>query len=797
MTNWELIYDGFNPPEEGHREALCTLGNGYFATRGAAPESCADGTHYPGTYLAGGYNRLKTEIAGRVIENEDLVNLPNWLVLKFRIEGDDWFDVRAVELLDYRQALNLKQGILKRSVRFRDKQGRETTLIQRRFVHRIHMHLAGQEITVIPENWSGRIQFQSALDGTVVNAGVERYKQLNSKHLTFIEGGRTDDDILYLLVETNQSHIRIAEAAATTVIVDNKQVEVQKTLIEQPEWIGQEFTVDAAEKKPVTVQKTVALYTCKDHAISEPLSEAIEAIRSADAFDTLVNSHILKWKHHWARCDIQIVNSERTQMILRLHIFHLLQTVSRKSIDLDIGIPARGWHGEAYRGHVFWDELFIFPFLNLRIPTLTRAILLYRYRRLDQARRAARAEGLKGALFPWQSGSNGREETQQLHLNPQSGRWLPDNTHLQRHVNAAIVYNIWLYFKKSNDVEFLATYGAEMILEIARCMAGLTTYNKILDRYEILGVMGPDEYHDAYPDADTPGLNNNAYTNVMTVFVLQTALKALDAMPKRRCCDLLETLALESDELDHWSDIIRKMRLVFHGDGILSQFEGYDTLKAFDWDGYRKKYGDIHRLDRILESEGDSVNHYQASKQADALMLFYLFSAEEIEQLFNAMGYEFDPEMIPKTIEYYENRSSHGSTLSYIVHCWVLSRSDRPRSWELLHKALEADISDVQGGTTREGIHLGAMAGTVDILQRCYTGLRFDNGLLSFHPCIPKGLHQMSIKIKYQGRWLDVNTTPNTMTIASDACESSPIQFRFEDEIYELHPGQTRTFKID
>ena len=393
-----------------------------------------------------------------------MVNLPNGLVLKFKIEGDDWFDVRAVEVLSYRQALNLQQGILTRTVRFRDTKGRETTLIQRRFVHRVQMHLAGQEVTVIPENWSGRVHFQSALDGTVVNAGVERYKQLNSKHLDFIESGSTDDDILYLLAETNQSHIRIAEAAATAVLLDSHPTDIKKSLIEQPGWIGQEFTVSAAEKKPVTVQKTVALYTCKDHAISEPVQEAIEAIRYADDFDTLVNSHILKWKHHWNRCDIQIVNSERTQMILRLHIFHLLQTISRKSIDLDIGVPARGWHGEAYRGHIFWDELFIFPFLNLRIPTLTRAILLYRYRRLNQARRAAREEGLKGALFPWQSGSNGREETQQLHLNPQSGRWLPDNTHLQRHVNAAIVYNIWLYFKKSGDVEFLATYGAEMIL---------------------------------------------------------------------------------------------------------------------------------------------------------------------------------------------------------------------------------------------------------------------------------------------------------------------------------------------
>ncbi len=178
------------------------------------------------------------------------------------------------------------------------------------------------------------------------------------------------------------------------------------------------------------------------------------------------------------RCDIRLSDSDRPQMILRLHIFHLLQTVSRNSIDLDNGVPARGWHGEAYRGHVFWDELFIFPYLNLRIPNLTRSLLLYRYRRLNRARLAAEEEGVRGALYPWQSGSNGREETQQLPLNPKSGRWLPDHTHLQRHVNAAIAYNVWQYFKTTGDLEFLCNYGAEMILEIARFLANIATYNR-------------------------------------------------------------------------------------------------------------------------------------------------------------------------------------------------------------------------------------------------------------------------------------------------------------------------------
>jgi alpha,alpha-trehalase len=796
MSPWKLVYDDFDPEQESLREALCTLGNGYFATRGAAPESEASAVHYPGTYLAGGYNRLQTKIAGRMIENEDLVNMPNWLITRFRPEGGDWFNLRSVDILFFRQELDLQQGLLRRTVRYKDKQGRETTLIQRWFVHMERMHFAALQTTIVPENWGGRIQLISGLDGTVINAGVERYQQLSSKHLDPVRSEAVDDETISLLVETSQSKLRVAVAARIRVYCQEELIEVERKLLMHHGSIGQELLVDVAEKQPVTIEKIVSFFTSRDFSIAEPALEAADAVTHAEGFDQLLQSHVLQWDHLWNRCDIRLEQCDRAQMILRLHVFHLLQTVSRNSIDLDVGTPARGWHGEAYRGHIFWDELFIFPYLNLRIPSLTRALLLYRYRRLDRARLEAQTAGLSGAMYPWQSGSNGREETQRLHLNPKSGRWLPDNTHLQRHVNNTIAYNVWQYYKATGDREFLATYGAEMILEIARFLARITSYNPELDRYEILGVMGPDEYHDAYPDAENPGLDNNAYTNVMTVYVLRTALKAIDALAPQRRGELLETLGLKQKELERWQDITRKMRVVFHGEGIISQFEGYDQLIEFDWQAYRNKYDTIHRLDRILEAEGDTPNKYKVSKQADVLMLFYLFSAEDIQELFTLMGYDFAPEAIPRNIEYYLQRSSHGSTLSNIVHSWVLARSQRHGSWELFLKALESDISDIQGGTTHEGIHLGAMAGTVDILQRCYTGLEFHGDILYLNPCIPEGLPRLSMRIKYRGNWFDIAATQDLLTITCDQCESKATKISFQGEIYQLNPGDTLNFAL-
>lgn len=791
MNGWSLAYEGFNPDQERLREALCTLGNGYFATRGAAPEARADEIHYPGTYLAGGYNRLNTDIAGHVIENEDLVNIPNWLPLTFRIEEGNWFSARAVDLLEYRQELNVREGMLHRTIRFQDSQGRITKIVERRFVHLGFQHLAGLEWTLTAENWSGPLSICSALDGDVVNAGVQRYQALNGKHLEFVEFSGAGEDGIYLKVKTNQSQLFIAETARTQLFFEDQKLAVERRPYQEHAFIAQECTVDMTTSRSLRIEKIVALYTSRDRGISECGLRAREAITYAPRFTTLVDSHVKRWNRLWQRCDISMEDHHQSQGVLRLHVFHLLQTTSPNTIDLDVGVPARGLHGEAYRGHIFWDELFIFPLLNLRVPDITRALLRYRYRRLNQARINARTAGHQGALFPWQSGSDGREESQMLHLNPQSGRWTSDHSRLQRHVNSAIAYNVWQYYQVTGDWEFLSFYGAEMILEIARFWASLATYNQSLDRYEILKVMGPDEYHDRYPGAEEPGLNNNAYTNIMAVWVLCRALEVLTILSDDYRVELRDVLGITKDEIQLWEDISHKMRVVVHEKDIISQFEGYDQLEEFDWERYRQKYGNIQRLDRILETEGDSTNRYKLSKQADVLMLFYLFSSEELRVLSRRLGYSFKYETIPHNIDYYLKRTSDGSSLSRMVHSWVMARSDRERAWKLFTEALEVDVADIQGGTTPEGIHLGAMAGTVDLIQRAHTGIETRGETLFMNPLLPTELSRLALCIYYRGHSLSINITRKKLNIISRRGRAQSIKIGIKKKIYRLKPGNS------
>ena len=788
MSIWLLEYSGLDPAQEGLREALCTLGNGYLATRGAAPEAKADGVHYPATYAAGVYNRLASTVAGRTLEDESIVNLPNWLPLTFRAEGGSWLE--AADFLESRLELDLRRGVLTRLARVRDDDGRLTHVAQRRLVSMDDPHLAALETTIVPENWSGRLEVRSLLDGDVSNSGVARYRALAGEHLTAIENAGVDDETVTLQAQTTSSHVFVAQAARTRLCRDGATVEAERTLLEEPVSVGHELVVDLGEGESVTVEKIVAFYTSRDSAVSDPTDAARRAVGRAPSFNELLDKHVLAWHRLWHRFGISLEEgAERTARTVNLHVFHLLQTISPHTGAVDAGVPARGLHGEAYRGHVFWDELFVLPLITFRVPRLARALLRYRYRRLPEARRAAREAGYEGAMFPWQSGSDGREETQRRHLNPRSNRWNQDNSALQRHINAAIVYNLWQYYQATGDLGFLAGFGAELIVEIARFWSSAARYNRALDRYEICGVMGPDEYHDAYPEASAPGLDNNTYTNVMAAWVLCRALELLELIPSDQAEELRERLSLTAGEIERWEDVSRKLRLVFHEDGILSQFEGYEALEEFDWEGYGARYGDISRLDRILESEGDTPNRYKVSKQADVLMLFYLLSAGELRELVARLGYDLDEEAISRAIDYYLDRTSHGSTLSRVVHAWVLARSDRSRSWQFFLDALESDVSDTQGGTTAEGIHLGAMAGTLDLLQRCYAGLEVRDDVLRLNPQLPTELRRLAFSILYRGQLVELEFEDEAVTVASKTSKAAPISIEIGAMATTLEAG--------
>lgn len=443
---------------------------------------------------------------------------------------------------------------------------------------------------------------------------------------------------------------------------------------------------------------------------------------------------------------------------------------------------------------MFWDELFILPVLNLRFPAITASALRYRYRRLGEPGRQPGTPGMRAQCSrgsPEVTDGKKARECTSIHV---------QDTGIRIPATALIMWasrwpTTWQYYQTTADVAYLIDFGAEMLVEIARFWVSRTSYDVGRKRYCINGVIGPDEFHTGSAEHPFEGINNNAYTNVMAVWVIIRAGEALDLLPLPARLDLRERLGITDSELLRWDDVSRNIFVPFHEE-MISQFEGYENLQELDWTSYRTRYDNIGRLDRILEAEGDDVNRYRAAKQADVLMLLYLLSSDELREILGRLRYRLDPDRIPAMVDYYLARTSHGSTLSAVVNTWVLARANRDRALDFFDQVLASDVADIQGGTTAEGIHLAAMAGSVDLVQRCFTGLETRCDRLVLSPSWPKTEPPLAVSLHYRGQHLHVRVSGRGAQVSAEfRPDAVPVLIECRGRVASLMPGQTLTFE--
>ena len=789
--SWNLTYRGFDPGNEKLRETLTAIGNGYFGTRGCFEGARADEViHYPGTYIAGVFNKLPSSVYRRIIYNNDLVNCPNWLLIEIKIGDSDFINPLEKDILLYKHELNMKYAVVSRSITFQDENGRVTTVKSRRIASMDNHHCGAIQYTITPDNYSDKITLRSALDGTVINYGVARYRELNSKHLLPISVIRENGGIS-LQVRTTTSKIDICMHAKTALYHDKKLMDAEKYIYKDVGYISESLAFEARQGSPYVFEKLVIIYTSNDTDVTDdPEKECRSAMSGICSFDDVFKKHRDTWHRLWERAEYRIEGDRFAQKVMHLHTYHLLVTASVNNTQIDAGMPARGLHGEAYRGHIFWDELFILPFYNLHFPEIAKALLMYRYRRLEAAREYARANRYRGAMYPWQSADDGKEETQTVHFNPVSGKWGPDLSSRQRHVSLAVAYNIWEYYYCTNDLEFLHNHGVEMMLEIARFWASIARFDRKDGKYHTAGIMGPDEFHEKYPSVKKGGLRDNAYTNIMVCWLMHKTIETVEHLPEEVLAGLSDRIGFQMAEIDKWKDIVNKMNVVITDDHIIAQFDGYMNLLELDWDHYRERYDDIHRLDRILKSEGDSPDRYRVTKQADVLMTFYVLSPGQVKNILEIMGYEVcdELELIKRNYEYYVARTSHGSTLSHVVHCAVLKYVDAHRRdmWERFLHTLKSDLYDTQGGTTAEATHCGVMGGTLDILFKAFAGINIYKDYLQVKPALPQHWHRLSFKIILRDNIIGIDITRDTVKVRHIRGAAEQIIVQVGEQFYKV-----------
>nr|WP_230321099.1 glycosyl hydrolase family 65 protein [Enterococcus gallinarum] len=761
---WQLEYYGYTPGKDEYSvESLLTVGNGFIGLRGTTPEMEISDANYPGLYLASLYNTAESEVSDRTITNEDFVNAPNLQKIYLVIDNEK-IDIAQNTLLSFKRQLNLKTGLFTSFAEIETQTKKQLRIETQKIANMENSHHYSILYRFTPLNFTGEIDVISEADGSVYNYNVARYRSLTNKHLT-IQTTEYFKSKALLIARTNQSDITVCQASQ--LFSDDFSLETLKSE-KTAEKVIQKLTISAEKNRTYTLEKSV---TVAKYQMGEQTTTSKLALLSLPRFKEMYAESKEAWRKLWENAAITIDGDLMSQKMLNLHTYHLLVSAAPNAYEqsLDASITARGLHGEAYRGHIFWDELFIIPFYILHFPKTAREILLYRYQRLTAAKKAAKEAGYQGAMFPWQSGLDGTEQSQELHLNPISGEWKEDHSRLQRHVSLAIAYNVWQYWHNVRDRSFMEQYGLELILEIAHFWQSAATLDSVTGRYSIEGVMGPDEFHESYPNSQKGGLKNNAYTNMMVVWLFEEVEKLRNQLSPEIFQSVAAKVQLSEDNFSQMSDIRKNLSLEINPEGIIAQFEGYFDLKDLDWDHYREKYGNIYRMDRILNAEGKSADAYKVAKQADSLMIFYNFSTAQVHQILDDLTYRLPEDYVEKNLHYYLTRTSHGSTLSRVVHSQLAAMVDQQDlAWSLYQEALYSDYRDIQGGTTAEGIHAGVMAATLYIPLTTFAGIDFREDVMRIDPNLPKQWQNIQFNIQVRGINYHFNVTHETLTVVAD-----------------------------
>jgi alpha,alpha-trehalose phosphorylase len=680
---WRIEQEGFDSSREHEMESIFAVGNGYLGVRGA-PDTPLGGS-LDQMFVAGIYDHTQAAQPHpqREFRTADgggfskLVSLPSPFRLRLHA-ADDPLEIRPDRSHAYRRVLDLRNGVLETHLLLNN-DGRRTDLHTRRCASLTDMHLLLQEITIELENHSGTVELDSSL--------LDPRVAVRHPHVELVPSpcDQLDTELLYF--RTKSSQLNIALASRTTLVGSEHD--------------ASNWRISAHIGEKLIFRRMVTVYTSRD--ATDPAASALAHLRQLQwsQFEALLAAHTEQWDNVWKRADVRVSDRPAIEQALRFNAYHLRSAADH---DSRVSIGARTLSGPGYEGHVFWDvEIFILPFFLHTFPELAEHLLQYRYRTLDGARHKAQKLGYRGACYAWESTVTGEDVTPRSIVMQTSGNEIPIfNGTEEIHVTADVAFAVWQYWAATTDREFLRRAGVEILAETARFWASRCTPSA--GSYHIHGVVGPDEYHYTVSD--------NAYTNWLARFNLEKAAWAIDWLKQEFHQDfqaLVERLGLASAEPDEWARIARELYLPQpNSDGVIEQFSGFFALPEYS---LRKEDRLAVPVNRLFDWE--QINRLQLVKQADVLMLLYLFP--EL----------FSQEVVLANYRYYEPRTDHGSSLSPAIHAAIAARlglrADAERYWR---QSLALDLSNTMGNSSL-GVHAACMGATWQALVFGFLGVCF------------------------------------------------------------------------
>ena len=764
--DWMIQYDKQEVGKRSYgQESLMSLGNGYLGLRGAPLWATCSDNHYPGLYVAGVFNHTSTEVAGHDVINEDMVNWPNPQLIKVYIDNE-LVDFEAA--IEKNSSIDFKNGLQIESYNVSLAKG-GLTLVTTKFVDPIHFHDFGFVGEIIAD-FSGKLRIETFIDGSVLNQNVERYRAFDSKEfeVTQIADG-------LLVAKTRTTDIELAVATKTYL---NGQP-LKKVESGNSEIFKESIEVDLLKNQEVQFEKSIVI--ASSYETKNPVEFVLTEL-AATSVSKIQENNANYWEKVWQDGDIVIESDHADlQRMVRMNIFHIRQAAQHGANQfLDASVGSRGLTGEGYRGHIFWDEIFVLPYYAANEPETARDLLLYRINRLTAAQENAKVDGEIGAMFPWQSGLIGDEQAQFVHLNTVNNEWEPDNSRRQRHVSLAIVYNLWIYLQLTDDESILTDGGLDLLIETTKFWLNKAELGSD-SRYHIAGVMGPDEYHEAYPRQEG-GICDNAYTNLMLTWQLNWLTELS-----------VKGFEIPADLLEESQKVRENLYLDIAENGVIAQYAKYFELKEVDFAAYEAKYGDIHRIDRLMKAEGISPDEYQVAKQADTLMLMYNLGHEHVIKLVKQLGYELPKNWLKVNRDYYLARTVHGSTTSRPVFAGIdVKLGDFDEALDFLITAIGSDYYDIQGGTTAEGVHIGVMGETLEVIQNEFAGLTLRDGYFSIAPHLPKSWTKLKFSQIFKGCQVEILIEKGQLLLTA----SSDLLIKVYDEEVQLKAGVQANFDL-
>ena len=755
MDEWRIIREGYDVNEEANQETIFTLANGYMGVRGAielpSQKKCQ------GTYLAGVFDKPEEPddavVCGLTLRNKAITPayaiVPDTNLFEIQAEGSN-FDFMNCDIQKCKRTLDMRHGLEQNEYIIKNRSGNMIDVKTLTMVSKVRKHIIMYRVDVTPVNFSGKLTVKFVNSLNTNPQFIPRLKDYISKtDCIALENNGQSVCLLGRVAETGTEICAMAQ----TVGAGRRYVEYVK------DGICEVFETEAAEGNTAEFVKLAALYSSRDTA--EVKNACMEELKNAAAAkEDLLEEHCAYWAKRWRASDVAITGDPELQLGIRWNMFHLMQLGSED--DADISISATGLHGQGYFGHVFWDtEIFMLPFYLATNVKVAENLLMYRYNRLDKARKLAAEKGYKGAKFPWTSAFTGADVT------PPDWERCADR---QIHISGDVAYAFRNYYDQTGDKAFYQNYGAEVVVETAKFYASRA--EKGADgKYHILDVIGPDEYNIHADD--------NYYTNHMAAWNMKEAVSCMEEMEKENpvCFKRAAARTGWDNEMKAWlQEVADHLAYPQTKDDVNEQYTGFFA---------QKDPGEIARDAYNMPLEKNYVydGGTQILKQADVVMMHYLFPGD------------FTEEVKRESFRYYEKRCLHGSSLSPSIHCITGLRNGFGKfAYGYLYLTALLDLKNLHlDKNLFEGLHAACAGGTWAAAVYGFGGVEIYKGRLNINPILPEKWTELKYTFQHKGVLFDVSVHKDSFTVQS----SAETEIYVNDEKFELASAEKKEFAVN